>query len=32
MKPKTKSIYRVICLVLAAMFIVPAVISLFIYN
>ena len=32
MKPRTKNVYRVICLILAAMFIVPAVISMFLYN
>lgn len=32
MKPKTKNIYRVMCLILAALFVVPAVISLFMYN
>lgn len=32
MKPKAKNFYRVMCLVLAAMFVVPAVISLFFYN
>lgn len=32
MKPKTKSIYRVICLILAAMFVIPAIVSMFMYN
>lgn len=32
MKPRAKNFYRVICLILAAMFVVPAIVSLFFYN
>ena len=32
MKPRAKNFYRVMCLILAALFIIPTVISLFFYN